>query len=320
MLLTRKQFLDIAGPGALGAAAFSALGSRGSAEAREIREGGAASASTPRPFSFKATAAAFGGQMELPFPDLLEVQAATLLPPSGGRGSAHAENYRYGQVENGRYVHVASFGAAQSEVFGAERQVDRGGSRVTQFETLATVTVTDLKIGDPASHVITAGKIVGQLTSSRTAGEDTPLQHVESKIERLQIDGQEVRLDLHDELLKCPTFSSVVEHAYKGFRPPVLDHSGEPLKWTPPSGWKKGDPYPDVVLRTSVFREPPAVKPPLTTPRGGCRIQVGKWTLILGELEITPHSRRLTMLRVQMEPNQSGRIVVAVVEGDGRDP
>ena len=319
MLLTRKQFLDVAGPGALGAAAYSALGLRGRAEAREVREG-AAPGPTPRPFSYKATAAAFGGQMELPFADLLEVQASTVLPPSGGRGSARAENFRYGQVENARYVHIASFGAAQSEVLGAQRQMDRGGNKVTQFETLATVTVTDLRIGDPASHVITASKIVGQLTSSRTSDEDTPLQHVESRIEGLQIDGQDVKLDLHDGLLKSTTFASLVEQMYQGFRPPVLDHKGEPLKWTPPAGWKKGDPHPDVILRTSVFREPPSVKAPLTALRGGCRIQAGKWTITLGELEITPHSRRLTMVRVQMEPNQKGTVVAAVVEGDGRPP
>jgi hypothetical protein len=323
MQLTRKQFLDIAGPGALGAAAYSALGLRGRAEAREVREG-AAPGPTSRPFSFKATAAAFGGQMELPFPDLLEVQASTVLPPSGGRGSARAENFRYGQVENARYLHIASFGAAQSEVLGAQRQIDRGGNKVTQFETLATVTVTDLRIGDAVSHVITAGKIVGQLTSSRTSDEDTPLQHVESRIEGLQIDGQEVKLDLHDGLLKSTTFTSLVEQMYQGFRPPVLDHKGEPLRWTQPAGWKKGDPYPDVMLRTSVFREPPAVKPPLVALPGGCRIVVEtnrkKWVITLGELEITPQSRRLTMLRVDMEPNQKGTVVAAVVEGDGRPP
>jgi hypothetical protein len=322
MLLTRKQFLDIAGPGALGAAAYSALGLRGKAEAREIRE--EAASSPERPFSYKATAAAFGGQMELPYPDLLEVQAPTALPPSGGRGSAHAENFRYGQIENGRYVHIASFGAAQTEVFGARKQVDRGGARVTLFETLATVTVTDLRIGDSTSHVLTAGKIVGQLTSSRTSDEDTPIQHVESRIERLQIDGQDVPLDLHDGLLKCPTFSSLVEQSYQGFRPPVLDHKGEPLRWTPPAGWKKGDPHPDVLLRMSVFREPPAVKPPLVALPGGCRIVVEKngkkWVITLGDLEVTPNSRRLTMLRVDMEPNQKGTLVAAVVEGDGRPP
>ena len=262
--------------------------------------------------------------MELPYPDLLEVQAPTALPPSGGRGSAHAENFRYGQIENGQLRPHRVFRR------GANRSVRRpetggpGRSRVTLFETLATVTVTDLRIGDSTSHVLTVGKIVGQLTSSRTSDEDTPIQHVESRIERLQIDGQDVPLDLHDGLLKCPTFSSLVEQSYQGFRPPVLDHKGEPLRWTPPAGWKKGDPVsgrppPHVGLQGTAGGEVPPGRPPRRMPDRG-RENRKKWVITLGDLEITPHSRRLTMLRVDMEPNQKGTLVAAVVEGDGRPP
>jgi hypothetical protein len=258
--------------------------------------------------------------MEIPYPDILDVQAPTTLPPSGGHGSAHVENFRYGQVENARYLNIVSFGAAHSEVFGNQRIVKEASKAVTLFETLATVTVTDLKIGGKEEHLVTVRKLVGQLTSQRRSdAPENALEHLESKIEGLQINGQDVELNLHDGLFKCKTFSSLVSQmdSYEGFRPPVLNHQGSPLKWKPPEYWKKGDPYPDQLLRTSIFKEPPVVKSPLVAIPGGCRIQVGGWILTLGDLEIRTQSRRLTMLRVYMAPNQKGTIEVGAVEGDG---
>ena len=161
MLLTRKQFLNIAGPGALGAAAHSALGSSSRAEA-EPGDGGGASSEADRETLLVQGQRGCVRRPDAtsPYPDLLEVQGATVLPPSGGRGSAHVENYRYGQIEEGRYVQIVSFGAAHSEVFGGRRTIDEGG-RVTQFETFATVTVTDSRSGIARRTGYTVGRILG---------------------------------------------------------------------------------------------------------------------------------------------------------------
>jgi len=257
-----------------------------------------------RPFSYMATAVAFGGQTTEPHADLLDVQAATVLPPSGGRGSAHVENYRYGQVERGGYVEIVSIDSAYSEVLGSK---DKEGNR----ETLTSVTVTGLSI----AGVVRAKKILARLISIRKPGSDEPpFYHEESRIDGLWIKGpEELKPDPDDELAQCDTFTKAVQH-HERVKPGALR-----LTQAMMASRMKGGPFPDVMLQMSIFRPLPATASSGAKP-GECSIEVPGGTVSLGELEITPFSRRLTMLRVTMRPNLGGVFEVACVSGDGREP
>ena len=305
MPLTRKQFLDIAGPGALGAFAYSTLASPIDAEARHADDGGVALEANEQRFSYMASAVALGGRMEIPFADLLDAQAATALPPMGGRGVAKVENYRYGQVERGSYLHIVSLDSAHSEVFGNKDE------KTGEIVTLTTVTLKGLNVGNR----ITADKIVARLTSVRKPGtSEPPFYHRESTIEKLIVDKQVVELVPDEDLNNCPTFASAAEH-YQKARPEILRRRR--YQHVPR---KNSEPYPDVMLLTSVFKQPPGFPVCPDALPGQCCIRAGNWSVTLGDLEITPESRRLTMVRVKMVPNQRGTIEAASVIGDGRDP
>ena len=305
MPLTRKEFLDIAGPGALGAFAWSTLGPAAHVEAREKDDSQPSPEAKPAErFAYMASAVALGGQIEKPYADVLDSQAATALPPMGGRGVAKVENYRYGQVERGSYAHIVSMDSAHSEVFG-------GRNEFGEVVTLTTVTVTGLNIGNR----VTADRIVARLTSVRMPGtNEPPFYHRESTIERLIIDKQVVPLEPEGDLHKCPTFAMAATY-YQKARPDILKRAR--YVHTP---LKDGEAYPDVILLGSVFKQPPGfLRCPDALP-GQCCIQADKWSIILGELEITPESRRLTMVRVKMVPNLGGTLEAASVMGDGRIP
>ncbi len=314
MPLTRKEFLDIAGSGAVGAVGRSAFGSSGSAEPMATREGEGSFKAGERPFSYMATAVVFGGQMTEPHADLLDVQGATVLPPSGGHGSARVANYRYGQIDKRRYVQIVSIGSANSEVFGSQKD----GS----YETLTTVTVEDLSIADDR---VKAGLIVAQLISIRTPGtKEPPFRHTTSTIKGLYIDDQEIVLDPDQKLDNddCSRFTAAVKHYDEIVHPKTVKLGLGPTQALIASR-KDGDPFPDVMLQMSIFEKAKlkdGAKLKLGAKPGQCSIEADGLRVSLGELEITSQSRRLTMLRVTLGPNLGGELVAASVEGDGRDP
>jgi len=99
-------------------------------------------------YLYHAEALGLGGQITRPFKKLLESQAATSLPTSGGYGRSRIENFDFEQI--------VSFDAAYTEVTGSYDEVQ--GAYTTQVST----TVENLNI----MNMVTADKVVGRITST----------------------------------------------------------------------------------------------------------------------------------------------------------
>ena len=157
---------------------------------------------TKRSFHYHACAHALSGHLTRPLQHVIEVQAGTTLPTTGGHGSARAENFRFNQT--------VSFDAAYSEVSGSETQPEDGQIIHT---TVATTAVENLNILD----VVTADRIVSRVSSSfEGLHAKKPLEGqvllVGSKFENLRIAGYQVEVELDHELfLELGSFATVQE-------------------------------------------------------------------------------------------------------------
>jgi hypothetical protein len=155
-----------------------------------------------RHFHYHASALALSGELTRPVHHVIEVQAGTSLPTTGGVGSSHVENFRLDEV--------VSFRRAYSHVSGSVKE--ENGKRI--HTTHATATVEGLNILD----VVTADRVVARLSSSfeePTPRKPGPFEGrvllLGSKFENLSIAGHAVEVELDHELLslKHGTFAAV---------------------------------------------------------------------------------------------------------------
>lgn len=154
-----------------------------------------------RQFHYHASANALSGVLTRPVQRVIEVQAGTSLPSTGGVGSSHVENFRVDEV--------VSFKRGYSQVSGSAKIENNK----TIHTTHATTAVEGLNILD----VVTADRIVARLSSS--FGEQPPdapkppegeVLLIGSKFENLRIAGYPVDVEIDHELfLGLGTFASV---------------------------------------------------------------------------------------------------------------
>lgn len=146
-------------------------------------------------FRYHANAHALSGQIERPVRRMIEMQAGTTLPATGGNSNSRVENFRVDRV--------LSFRAAYSHVSGSERVENSK----TIHTTLVTAAVEGLNILDMA----TADRIVARLTSLDDA--EQPEGHiiaVGSHFEGLRLLGFDVKVTLrHDLLINSKTFADL---------------------------------------------------------------------------------------------------------------
>lgn len=156
---------------------------------------------THRKFHYHASAHALSGELTRPVQHVIEVQAGTSLPSTGGVGSSHVENFRFDEV--------VSFKRGYSHVSGSvKKENDK-----TIHTTHATATVEGLNILD----VVTADRIVARLSSSFEEPAPKAPRPTEgnvlllgSKFENLTIAGFPIDVELdHELLLELGTFATV---------------------------------------------------------------------------------------------------------------
>ena len=155
------------------------------------------------PFIFHASAMAFSGHVTRPIEHVIEVQAGTSLPTTGGHGSARVENFRFNQM--------VSFKAGYSQVSGSEK-IENG--KPVAYTTLSSAVLEGLNIQD----VVTADRIVARLSSSFVPKDGDDNEEYESRIltigsrfENLRVAGCKVDVELHDEL-DLGTFEQARNH------------------------------------------------------------------------------------------------------------
>jgi hypothetical protein len=250
------------------------------------------------PFYFHAGAHALSGFFTRPIQHLIEVQAATSLPTTGGAGSARVENFRLNE-------HV-SFKAGYSHVSGSTKEEKE---KITHT-TMATAVVEGLNILD----VLTADRVVARLSSSfDPANEEARILVIGSRFENLRIAGHRVEVELHHELaLRLDTFEAVRKEfaTNPDFRRMAADPDGTGR--LPESIAAHG------VVRWSLVKEIEPAKCPGVV-RYGRVLEVPEFGKIhLAEVLIEHGRKTLTMLRLELGSPNGGQITAVEANSNGR--
>jgi hypothetical protein len=126
-----------------------------------------------RTFLYHALASGVSGRITEPFQDLVQVQGASAIPPSGGYSSSRVESFRYKDIFSFR-----SSATTASGNFSDAKQ---------RYTTLASITVEGLDI----LGVITADRVVARLVSEQPKNpEERPEFTIAgSHFENLQVAG-----------------------------------------------------------------------------------------------------------------------------------
>lgn len=134
-------------------------------------------------FLYHALASGVSGHITLPFQEVIQVQAPSALPFTGGYSASRAEGFRYKDILSFSFASTVSTGSESSHF----------------FNTLATATVEGLNIFD----VVTADRVVARLASkySKDTGEQSST-FAGSHFENLRIAGYPVEVEIDPERLK----------------------------------------------------------------------------------------------------------------------
>ena len=253
-------------------------------------------------FLYHASAFALSGHLKRPLDHLIEVQAGSTLPTTGGHGSARVENFRFNQM--------ISFKAGYSQVSGSEKE-QRGK---VVHATLATCAIEGLNILD----VVTADRVVARLASSFASGTESRILVMGSRFENLRIAGHKIDIELHHELaMKLDTFEAVRKEfeSNEEFR----KMSDDPFK--PGNLPKKIDV--NGVVRCSLVKEFKPGKCPGVEHRGhhGHVLVVPEFGAIHLAEVVFEHGRKiLTMLRIELGSPNGGGTTVVQADSNGRPP
>jgi hypothetical protein len=250
-----------------------------------------------RRFHYHGTAHAMSLQFHRPVDHLIEVQAATSLPTTGGHGNARVDNFRFKDL--------VSFKAGYSHVSGSEQ---KDGDKVFHT-TLVTSVVEGLNLLD----VVTADRIVARLSASYEFGEEEArILLLGTRFENLRILGCPVNVEFHHELfLKLDTFATIrKEFATNADLKKIAQ---DPFQ----SGHKQEAPEAHGVLLCSLVKEIQTNCPGVTR-KGHHGLEIPKFGRIyLGEV-LAEHSKRtVTMLRLELGSPVSAQGTVVQLSGNG---
>ncbi|HEX5482816.1 MAG TPA: choice-of-anchor P family protein [Terriglobia bacterium] len=243
-------------------------------------------------FLYHAHAAGLAGQITLPFNDLIEVQAASAIPQTGGYSSSRVENFAY--------KNILSFQSATTQATGSYNPEEKA------YNTLVTATIEKLNVLDQ----VTADRVVAHLTSKHPeSGGQPSIIPLGSSFVNLRIAGcpVDVRLD-SATFVQFDTYDRICESLArdKDLRQRLL-RGQEDLPVPPPHE----------ALLCSLVREIRPDGPELKAQ--GCAIFVPQFgTVYLAEYMIQPYARTLTMVRVELGCPVCGRLSAAVVSGNGQ--
>jgi len=261
-----------------------------------------------RQYLFQADATGVAGQFSYPFANLIPIQAASALPSDGGSGWSGVGFFRHDDV--------LSFRSAFTEVRGVEIDDD-------VYDTIAVSVVEQFNLLD----VITCDRVIARLHGRYAGSRDTPAEisivPVGSVFERLRI-GDEFfeRLEVAPRFFCQPEYASWTGllRAIENQRTRALL---EPLSLPAPNG--KPVPLPVPGQRTNLLGFCIALGRPepgdeLGTPLLFNLPDFG--TVHLGEFFCQPNSRRLIMLRAELNGERRGQVVVGdpVISGSPYPP
>jgi hypothetical protein len=271
----------------------------------------------PGHFRFKATAIGAGGHLTIPFHESIEVQAASSLFGIGGHGSAKSAGFRHRDI--------LSFDLAHSEVVGSQIP---GDDDIPVYYTQAKATIERLNVMD----MVTADRIVANLVSTHVGDKRTEpsVRLIGSRFENLRIAGVPITVDSAVGTLdKYDTWSGLRDSYHKEevsglFVSDPMNADGEKAparvrRWFSPLA--QGSQFLSAagVAHTSLVRK--------LGPSGdgieiyGHVVHVKGFGVIrLGEVAITPWTRAVTMLQIDLGCPVNGEMSFNYVEDGGSPP
>lgn len=219
-----------------------------------------------------------------PVEHLIDVQAGTSLPTTGGHGHSRVENFRFREF--------ISFKAAYSHVSGSHNPVDDTET------TLVTATVEGLNILD----VVTADLLVARLATQHPSKNREPfVSLLGSKFENLRIAGCPVDMEFNHEFLEeFNTFDSLLTKGLAS-NPQFKKMAKDPFQ----TGTANKLPTTGGVLLCSIVKDMKTTCPGVTR-HGHCFVVPHFGKVYLGELLAWHGSRTLTMLRFELGSPISG--------------
>ncbi|HUY15549.1 MAG TPA: choice-of-anchor P family protein [Terriglobia bacterium] len=243
-------------------------------------------------FLYHALSTGVSGQITLPFNELIEVQAASALPQSGGYCTSRVEDFNYKQM--------VSFRLAKTQAIGSYSAKDKA------YNTLITATVEKLNI----LGQVTADLVVAHLTSKHPeAGGQPSIIPLGSYFVNLRIAGNPV--DVHLEtaaFTELDTYDRVCGRleSDKDWQRELLQ--GQEEITIPPRGG---------ALLCSLVRE---VHPQArgVESKGNVLFVPHFGKVHLAEFLIQPYQRSLTMLRVELGCPVEGQVTAAHTSGNGQ--
>lgn len=235
-------------------------------------------------FLFHSEAYALTGRFTLPFEEVIPVQAMATLPITGGYGSV--------QVENFDFRHMVSFRRATAYVSGGQSKQDRDGRG--PYVSRSTIEIDGFNV----LGMVTAAKIFASVsTSIPFTGEEASI-YVQCGFEDLRIAGEPVKTQLDADFFnRFPQWSAltaeVSKNAPRDISLPVgSSFRNDVLGFTLARGEVRGCKATDIVV-----------------PNFG--------KVSLAELFITPYSRRLSMIRIELGCPEEGRLEAGGTGGNG---
>jgi hypothetical protein len=253
-------------------------------------------------FHYHANGLALSGRLDRPMQHMIEVQAGTTLPSTGGYCNARVDNFHFDDL--------VSFKAGYTYVSGSE-QVQDG-------RTLYTTQVTSVVEGLNIHDMVTADRIVARLASSYEQGDESKILVLGSRFENLRIAGKKFDVEFHDELaMKLDTFAA----ARKEYE--TNPEFGEMAKdfFDPGSVPKKIDI--NGVVRCSLVKELLPAELPAIRRHGrfGHILAVPEFGKIhLAELALEHGRKNLTMMRVELGSPIQGQLMIVYADSNGRPP
>lgn len=250
-------------------------------------------------YHYHANAYALSGHLTRPENHLIEKQAASLLPSTGGDLGSRVENFRLS--------YLVSFTAGYSHVSGGERTDEDK----TIHATSAIAVVEGLNILD----TITADRIVARLVSTGESREEPRILLLGSRFENLRIAGYPIHVELDHELgIKLDTFEAVRKEfgTNENFRKMAEDpfNPGKRLKKIEPSGSVRCS----LVRGTSAEKFPGIIR---AKPYGHVFEVQGFGKIYLAEVLFERGRKTLTMLRVELGSPTAGQLLAGTAEAGG---
>jgi hypothetical protein len=255
----------------------------------------------PSRFLYRSSAVALAGQFTRPVPEVLKVQAASVLPPTGGEGDAAITGpftARSNQI---------TFSSAFTRVSGAAT----GAAPNRTFHTFTAVRLTGLNF----MNKVEAQEVYASLTTETDEATGVFRVAPVATFTGLHINKVPVSPVAVPWLAAPHTLDDLKKGGIvNDKRVDNLEAEQKKLAKQPPTSPTLML-VADFVESKELFQPLPAISG--CTVGGACVTIELFGTVHLGELLITQGSRRLTMIRVELNGTDEGVVSIGCLEGNG---